>query len=61
MIDGLANLDAVCSATASRTEGGWRALDLRAWDGIDTRLLPDHRRPGKGTTIGACVPLMAEV
>ena len=28
MIDALANLDAVCSATASRTEGGWRALDL---------------------------------
>ena len=42
MIDGLANLDAVCSATASRTEGGWRALDLRAWDGIDARLLPDR-------------------
>ena len=42
MIEGLANLDAVCSATASRTEGGWRALDLRAWDGIDARLLPDR-------------------
>ncbi|MGZ4280185.1 MAG: DUF4432 family protein, partial [Solirubrobacteraceae bacterium] len=42
MIDALANLDAVCSATASRTEGGWRALDLRAWDGIDARLLPDR-------------------
>ena len=42
MIDGLAYLDAVCSATASRTEGGWRALDLRAWDGIDARLLPDR-------------------
>jgi hypothetical protein len=42
VIEGLANLDAVCSATASRTEGGWRALDLRAWDGIDTRLLPDR-------------------
>jgi Domain of unknown function (DUF4432) len=42
VIDGLANLDAVCSATASRTEGGWRALDLRAWDGIDARLLPDR-------------------
>jgi Domain of unknown function (DUF4432) len=38
----LANLDAVCSATASRTDGGWRALDLRAWDGIDARLLPDR-------------------
>ena len=37
VIDGLANLDAVRSATASRTEGGWRALDLRAWDGIDAR------------------------
>ena len=42
MIDRLANLDAVCSATASRTEGGWRALDLRVWDGIDARLLPDR-------------------
>ena len=42
MIERLANLDAVCSATASRTEGGWRALDLRAWDGIDARLLPDR-------------------
>ena len=42
VIEGLANLDAVCSATASRTEGGWRALDLRAWDGIDARLLPDR-------------------
>ena len=42
MIECLANLDAVCSATASRTEGGWRALDLRAWDGIDARLLPDR-------------------
>ena len=42
MIEGLANLDAVCSATASRTEGGWRALDLRVWEGIDARLLPDR-------------------
>ena len=42
MIEGLANLDAVCSATASRTEGGWRALDLRAWEGVDARLLPDR-------------------
>jgi hypothetical protein len=42
VIERLANLDAVCSATASRTEGGWRALDLRAWGGIDVRLLPDR-------------------
>jgi hypothetical protein len=42
VIERLANLDAVCSATASRTEGGWRALDLRVWDGIDVRLLPDR-------------------
>ena len=42
MIERLANLDAVCSATASRTDGGWRALDLRVWDGIDVRLLPDR-------------------
>ena len=42
MIDRLANLDAIASATASRTEGGWRALDLRVWDGIDVRLLPDR-------------------
>jgi hypothetical protein len=42
VIERLANLDAVCSATASRTEGGWRAIDLRAWDGIDARLLPDR-------------------
>ena len=42
MIEGVANLDAVCTATASRTDGGWRALDLRVWDGIDVRLLPDR-------------------
>jgi Domain of unknown function (DUF4432) len=42
VIERLANLDAVCSATASRTEGGWRALDLRVWEGIDVRLLPDR-------------------
>jgi hypothetical protein len=42
VIDRLANLDAIASATASRTEGGWRALDLRVWDGIDARLLPDR-------------------
>jgi hypothetical protein len=42
MIDRLANLDAIACATASLTEGGWRALDLRAWDGIDVRLLPDR-------------------
>jgi hypothetical protein len=38
----LANLDAIASATASRTEGGWRALDVRVWEGIDIRLLPDR-------------------
>ena len=42
VIDRLANLDAIASATASRTENGWRALDLRVWDGIDVRLLPDR-------------------
>jgi hypothetical protein len=42
VIEGVANLDAVCTATASRTDGGWRALDLRVWDGIDVRLLPDR-------------------
>jgi uncharacterized protein DUF4432 len=42
VIERLGNLDAVCSATASRTEGGWRALDLRVWEGIDVRLLPDR-------------------
>lgn len=42
MIERLANLDAVASSTASRTDGGWRALDLRVWDGIDVRLLPDR-------------------
>jgi hypothetical protein len=30
------------SATASRTDAGWRALDLRVWDGVDVRLLPDR-------------------
>jgi hypothetical protein len=42
MIDRVANLNAIASATASRTEEGWRALDLRVWDGIDVRLLPDR-------------------
>ena len=42
MIERLANLDAVASSTPSRTEGGWRALDLRVWEGIDVRLLPDR-------------------
>jgi Domain of unknown function (DUF4432) len=42
MIDRLANLDAVASAVRSRTEHGWRALDVRVWDGIDIRLLPDR-------------------
>jgi hypothetical protein len=32
----------IASAVASRTEGGWRALDVRVWDGIDIRLLPDR-------------------
>jgi hypothetical protein len=49
-----ASLDAVCSAAASRTEGGWRALDHRAWDAIDARLLPDvawtASAPGTGAT-----------
>jgi uncharacterized protein DUF4432 len=38
----IANLDAIAAATASRTEGGWRAVDVRVWDGIDLRLLPDR-------------------
>jgi hypothetical protein len=38
----VANLDAIASATASRTDAGWRALDVRVWDGIDVRLLPDR-------------------
>jgi hypothetical protein len=42
VIERLANLDAVASSTPSRTEGGWRALDLRVWEGIDVRLLPDR-------------------
>ena len=42
MIDRLANLDAIASAVGSRTEHGWRALDVRVWDGIDLRLLPDR-------------------
>jgi hypothetical protein len=42
VIERLANLDAVACATASRTEGGWRALDLRVADGVDVRLLPDR-------------------
>jgi len=32
----------IASAVASRTEGGWRALDVRVWEGIDIRLLPDR-------------------
>jgi hypothetical protein len=42
VIDRLANLDAIAAVTASRTEGGWRALDMRVWEGIDVRLLPDR-------------------
>jgi Domain of unknown function (DUF4432) len=42
MIERLANLEAIASATHSRTVAGWRALELRAWDGIDVRLLPDR-------------------
>jgi hypothetical protein len=42
VIERLANLEAISSASASRADGGWRALDLRAWDGIDVRLLPDR-------------------
>jgi Domain of unknown function (DUF4432) len=42
MIERVANLDAIASAVASRTEVGWRALDLRVWDGVDVRLLPDR-------------------
>jgi hypothetical protein len=42
VIERLANLDAVASSTASRTDGEWRALDLRVWDGIDVRLLPNR-------------------
>jgi Domain of unknown function (DUF4432) len=42
VIERLANLDAVASSTGSLTDGGWRALDLRVWDGIDVRLLPDR-------------------
>jgi Domain of unknown function (DUF4432) len=38
----IANLDAIAAATPSRTEGGWRAVDVRVWDGIDLRLLPDR-------------------
>jgi hypothetical protein len=32
----------IASATASRAEGGWRALDVRVMSGIDLRLLPDR-------------------
>jgi Domain of unknown function (DUF4432) len=42
MLDRLANLDAIASAVASGTEHGRRALDVRVWDGIDVRLLPDR-------------------
>jgi hypothetical protein len=38
----VANLDAIARATASRTDAGWRGLDVRVWDGIDVRLLPDR-------------------
>jgi uncharacterized protein DUF4432 len=42
VLDRLANLDAIAPAVASRTEAGLRALDVRVWDGIDVRLLPDR-------------------
>jgi hypothetical protein len=42
MIDRVASLDAVASGVVSRTQQGWRALDIRVWDGIDVRLLPDR-------------------
>jgi hypothetical protein len=46
VIEHVANLDQLASATASVvSEGpasGCRALDLRVWDGIDVRLLPDR-------------------
>jgi hypothetical protein len=42
VIESIANLDAIASATASTTDAGWRALDLRVWNGIDVRLLPDR-------------------
>src|SRR4029450_7214043 len=38
----VANLDAIASATASRTEGGWGALGVRVGGGIERRLLPDR-------------------
>ena len=38
MIDGLVNLDAICSATASRAEGRMARAGLRAAGGIDARL-----------------------
>jgi Domain of unknown function (DUF4432) len=44
--DAVGNLDQLASAVPSVvTDGpaaGSRAIDLRAWDGIDLRLLPDH-------------------
>jgi hypothetical protein len=42
------NPDQIASAVASTTAHGTRALDLRAWGGIDVRLLPD-----RGLDIGA--------
>jgi hypothetical protein len=42
MLGRLANLDAIASVTAARTEAGTRALDVRVWEGIDVRLLPDR-------------------
>jgi hypothetical protein len=42
----LANPDAVLEARSSRVDGGkadgMRALDIRCWDGIDVRILPDR-------------------
>lgn len=46
LVPGLANLDHVASAVESvvRDGGavGCRAIDLRVWDGIDVRVLPDR-------------------
>ena len=52
MLDRVANLDQLASATASVVAdgpaAGRRALDLRAWGGVDVRLLPD-----RGFDVGA--------
>jgi Domain of unknown function (DUF4432) len=32
----------IASAIESVAAGGWRAIDLRAWGGLDVRLLPDR-------------------